>query len=124
VADGEHRPDGAIEVIGDLGGLVDDEQRDALKRADDLFDAGQADDAAAVFELVLRLGFLGELDGPGDRAVALADVTEQLAGLPLGAMGISTSELGVKRAVCRARRWWPATCRRRGCSSGAPCGDG
>src|SRR5262249_30388716 len=45
VGDGEHGPDGAVEVVGDAGGLVDDQQADVGEAADGVLAAGQADDA-------------------------------------------------------------------------------
>jgi len=43
VGDGEHGADGAVEVIGDAGGFIDDQQVDIGVAADRVFFAGQTD---------------------------------------------------------------------------------
>ena len=76
----------AVLVDGGLGGgFVEDQKVDALERTDGFFLAGQADDARAVGEFELGLGFLDGLDGAADGAKALLDVAEVLAGLALAA---------------------------------------
>jgi hypothetical protein len=49
--DGEHGADGVVELVGDAGGFVDDQETDAGVAADGVFQAGEADHAAAVDQL-------------------------------------------------------------------------
>ncbi len=48
--DGQHGPDAAIKLVGDAGGLVDDEHMDLGKAANRIGLTGKADDAAAMGE--------------------------------------------------------------------------
>ena len=47
-ADREHGTKGAVEIIGDARGFVDEQQGDGGEAADGGFEAGDADDARAV----------------------------------------------------------------------------
>jgi hypothetical protein len=62
----EHGPDGAVQLVGDAGGLVDDDAAGAVA-ADGFLDAGHAQDARAVGQLDAELGFVVGLEGPADR---------------------------------------------------------
>src|SRR5207253_11492425 len=53
--DGQHGHQRDVDVVGDAGGLVDDDQADVGVAADGGLLAGQRDDAAAVREGQLRL---------------------------------------------------------------------
>jgi hypothetical protein len=50
VGGGEHGADGEVELVGDAGGLVDEEEGDGREAADGGFGAGKCDDAGAVWE--------------------------------------------------------------------------
>jgi hypothetical protein len=82
VADGEHGPDGAVEVVRDAGGLVYDDELRAVA-ADRFLDAGHAEDARAVGELDAQLGFVVGFERAADGAVAFDDFLEGLGRLPL-----------------------------------------
>jgi hypothetical protein len=82
LADGEHGPDGAIEVVGDAGGLVDDDEVGAVT-ADGFLDAGHAEDARAVGELDAQLRFVVGFERAADGAVAFDDFLEGLGRLTL-----------------------------------------
>jgi len=73
IADGDHGADGEVEVIGDEGGLIDEQQGDSGEAADGGFAAGEADHS----------GEVGELERDGIIAVAahgVAEFTDKVAG--------------------------------------------
>lgn len=64
VADGQHRADGSIEVIGDAGRLIDNQETYSGVRPDAPFARRQADDSAAVAQLQRQLRWRPVLQRP------------------------------------------------------------
>lgn len=73
--DGQHETHGAMEIVGDLGGFVDDQQPDMGVAADRFLLAGQADNAAVIGQLKLG-GGLTLQHGGAEAAIELGDDAE------------------------------------------------
>jgi hypothetical protein len=80
VRDGQHGTHGAIKLVGNAGGLIDDEQMDIGEAANGVGLAGETDDAAGVFEADLVLGAALQ-ERRADAAVEVGDLGEELGGL-------------------------------------------
>src|SRR5205807_9327447 len=76
VGNDQHRPDGAVELVWNAGGLVNDEQGDAGVAADRFLLARETDDAAAVLQAQLVGGLLVE-EGRAELFVKTDDHAEQ-----------------------------------------------
>jgi hypothetical protein len=83
LADGEHRPHGAVQVIRDARGLVENKKIDTAEVSDSLFSTGQTDDTAAVRQFELELRLVLRRDRPAERVVAVKHLAEEFPALPL-----------------------------------------
>jgi hypothetical protein len=82
--DGEHGPDGAIEIVRHARRLVDEQQVDAGKGADRLFASWQGHEPRAVGQLELALVRANGRDGLFEVLIGMHDLAKQLMALPLG----------------------------------------
>jgi hypothetical protein len=76
-----------IEIVGDEGGLIDDEETDSREPSDRVGVAGEGKDSGVVWELERGLVILGSSDGDFELSCEHGDFLEELGRLLSGSGG-------------------------------------
>ena len=80
--DGQHGPNGAIELVGDSGRFVQDQEGDCTDAPDGLLGAREGQDPGTVSEAYRELGVAVELHAPVHHGQELGELEHELLGLP------------------------------------------